>query len=725
MFSDTGVVTSGIDYTYGTYTSVDRSGATGGTQANYGNYVSLSATTGASGFISNYGQYISVSGNTTGTSAHYGLYVAVSGADTNYAGIFSGGNVGINDATPTALLTVGSGDLFQVNSSGAIAAAAGITSSGTITFSGLSTAGIVTNTSGGVLGTTNTLGVTLGGTGTGTAFTAGSIVFAGASGVYSQDNANFFWDDSNNRLGIGDNTPENALDVETNLASAYAASFFNDGNDANRYGISIQAGLDNAATTNNSKLIQFYDGDGGDLGTISFGKDSGGPSQPAGLRLDSSSILLLGKNTPDTRIGDIAGTVTTESSNYTLSDFGLFLGVGTGGGSQLTVESSSVSGYSGWFKNFDPLEPGDGTDKLGLSITAGDHDGTNATTSTLIDFFDGGDNPVGSITFGSGVTSYNTTSDERLKTNIRNTGIGIDMLKSIQIRDYAWKADASGQTIHGVIAQELAQIYPQAVTVPRNPTDYWMVDYSKLTPLIIKSIQDQQLAIEDNAAQIGRVELKTNRNIQSLSGLQGSVDTQLGLAAAEINTLKSGQATFADQLAGAQALLDQLNTQVTTNTSDITTLESQMESLNDRVSILSDFYTTFELGTFVAANAEGDVDLLQGRLRAAVLETGALAINVEDIDAPTIGSDTILPLINDDDEDGEDDDTQADGKKVFVETKAVTDDSKIFTSFASDPGASTWVEKHKEEGEYDGFTVHLAEPTDKAVKVDWWIVEQK
>lgn len=45
-----------------------------------------------------------------------------------------------------------------------------------------------------------------GGTGTSTQFTAGSVVFAGASGVYSQDNSNLFWDDSNNRLGIGINS---------------------------------------------------------------------------------------------------------------------------------------------------------------------------------------------------------------------------------------------------------------------------------------------------------------------------------------------------------------------------------------------------------------------------------------------------------------------------------------------------------------------------------------
>jgi hypothetical protein len=52
-----------------------------------------------------------------------------------------------------------------------------------------------------------------GGSGTATAFTAGSVVFAGVSGVYSQDNANLFWDDSNNRLGIGTTTPSEKLQI--------------------------------------------------------------------------------------------------------------------------------------------------------------------------------------------------------------------------------------------------------------------------------------------------------------------------------------------------------------------------------------------------------------------------------------------------------------------------------------------------------------------------------
>ena len=63
--------------------------------------------------------------------------------------------------------------------------------------------------------TTTPLAATSGGTGTATAFTAGSVVFAGASGVYSQNNANFFWDNTNTRLGIKNSAPTVALEIGT------------------------------------------------------------------------------------------------------------------------------------------------------------------------------------------------------------------------------------------------------------------------------------------------------------------------------------------------------------------------------------------------------------------------------------------------------------------------------------------------------------------------------
>ena len=48
-----------------------------------------------------------------------------------------------------------------------------------------------------------------------TSATAGSVLFAGASGVLAQDNANFFWDDTNNRLGIGTATPSSKLTISS------------------------------------------------------------------------------------------------------------------------------------------------------------------------------------------------------------------------------------------------------------------------------------------------------------------------------------------------------------------------------------------------------------------------------------------------------------------------------------------------------------------------------
>lgn len=47
-------------------------------------------------------------------------------------------------------------------------------------------------------------------------FTEGSVIFANASGQLTEDNANLFWDDANNRLGIGTPTPNSKLHVFEN-----------------------------------------------------------------------------------------------------------------------------------------------------------------------------------------------------------------------------------------------------------------------------------------------------------------------------------------------------------------------------------------------------------------------------------------------------------------------------------------------------------------------------
>ena len=58
----------------------------------------------------------------------------------------------------------------------------------------------------------------IGSVGGGGDLTAGSVVFADGSD-FAEDNTNFFWDDTNNRLGLGDTTPAAIVDVDGNASA--------------------------------------------------------------------------------------------------------------------------------------------------------------------------------------------------------------------------------------------------------------------------------------------------------------------------------------------------------------------------------------------------------------------------------------------------------------------------------------------------------------------------
>jgi hypothetical protein len=90
----------------------------------------------------------------------------------------------------------------------------------------------------------------------------------------------------------------------------------------------------------------------------------------------------------------------------------------------------------------------------------------------------------------SGTTAvlYNTSSDERLKENIADADDAGSKIDAIQVRKYDWKADGSHQD-YGMIAQELLEVAPEAVSVPEDSEEMMGVDYSKLVPMLIKEIQ--------------------------------------------------------------------------------------------------------------------------------------------------------------------------------------------------------------------------------------------
>ncbi len=123
---------------------------------------------------------------------------------------------------------------------------------------------------------------------------------------------------------------------------------------------------------------------------------------------------------------------------------------------------------------------------------------TDAGAGSMILFITNG-GTTGEISTSGASTAYNTTSDIRLKENIRPISKGLNDLLKIGVKEYSYKADESKKTETGFIAQELYEIYPQAVQKGGDDakTNPWMIDYSKLTPLLVKGIQEQQQEIEN------------------------------------------------------------------------------------------------------------------------------------------------------------------------------------------------------------------------------------
>lgn len=100
---------------------------------------------------------------------------------------------------------------------------------------------------------------------------------------------------------------------------------------------------------------------------------------------------------------------------------------------------------------------------------------------------------VGTISVTASATAYNTSSDIRLKEDFKI--IDPNLLDRIKVYDFAWKVN--GERAQGVIAQELEEVFPNAVTKGDTEEDMWSVDYSKLVPMLIAQVQDLKKRIEE------------------------------------------------------------------------------------------------------------------------------------------------------------------------------------------------------------------------------------
>ena len=92
--------------------------------------------------------------------------------------------------------------------------------------------------------------------------------------------------------------------------------------------------------------------------------------------------------------------------------------------------------------------------------------------------------------------SYGGFSDISLKENIVDASSQLNTIKNIKVREFEWKVNGYHEV--GMIAQELHTVIPSAVQEGGDDLseEPWGVDYSKLTPYLIKAVQEQQEQID-------------------------------------------------------------------------------------------------------------------------------------------------------------------------------------------------------------------------------------
>jgi len=108
---------------------------------------------------------------------------------------------------------------------------------------------------------------------------------------------------------------------------------------------------------------------------------------------------------------------------------------------------------------------------------------------------------VGSINVTSSSTSYNTSSDYRLKENVADMTGAIDRVKALAPKRFNFIVDAD-TTVDGFLAHEAQTVVPEAISGSHNEVDedgnavMQGIDQSKLVPLLTGALQEAIAKIE-------------------------------------------------------------------------------------------------------------------------------------------------------------------------------------------------------------------------------------
>lgn len=129
-----------------------------------------------------------------------------------------------------------------------------------------------------------------------------------------------------------------------------------------------------------------------------------------------------------------------------------------------------------------------------------------------LNFANNAGSQVGYISLNSSSTSYNTSSDYRLKEDWQPMTGASDRVLALNPVNFAWKAD--GSRVDGFLAHEAQAVVPEAVTGEKDAVDaegnpvYQGIDQSKLVPLLTAALQEalnEIAALKDRVAALETV----------------------------------------------------------------------------------------------------------------------------------------------------------------------------------------------------------------------------
>ena len=260
--------------------------------------------------------------------------------------------------------------------------------------------------------------------------------------------------------------------------------------------------------------------------------------------------------------GTLSSLATTSSAFYSTADAGyaIFDGASNSSGSRINITAASATdgviiwGYNSARTSYTPLRYGasqhqwligsnecmrlDNSGYVGIgctvrlgnggifirpNITAGAAEiswnrADTASSSYPLTFYNAS-GITGSISFNNTTTSFNTSSDYRLKNTIAPMAGALAKVALLKPCTYKWNVDGSdGQ---GFIAHELAEIVPQCVTGEKDAVDangkpaYQGIDTSFLVATLTSAIQElstlitaQQSTIQSLTERITKLENK-------------------------------------------------------------------------------------------------------------------------------------------------------------------------------------------------------------------------